>query len=78
VNNAVGAGTPTGSVDLYEDGVKVANATLDGAGHVSFSTAGLRLGAHGFYVIYNGDGNFNLHQSTTVNGRIAPGPAPLP
>ena len=78
VANASGSGTPSGTVDLLDNGVKTATATLDRAGHASFDTRNLRFGIHQLTAVYNGDANFNISNSNSVTVRRTPARQPLP
>ena len=52
------AGTPTGSVQFYDDGVYLDSSGLDADGHATLTTAGLGLGDHRLTAYYAGDGSF--------------------
>jgi len=62
---APGAGTVTGSVTLFVDGVQFASGSLSG-GSVSFSTAALTHGSHVISAEYAGSSNF-LGTSATLS-----------
>lgn len=78
VANASGAGTPTGEVDLLDNGVKVATTALDGAGHAAFDTRNLKFGVHSLAAKYNGDLNFNGSNSNAIIIRRTPAGGPVP
>lgn len=61
---APGAGTPTGTLTIYDGSALLATGTLTG-GATSFSVPDLLPGAHSLTAVYSGDGNFNA-SSTTV------------
>ncbi len=54
------AGTPTGSVDFYDEttGEDLGSASLDGSGDASMTLPNLSVGDHTIEVTYSGDGNF--------------------
>ena len=62
---AAGFGTPTGTVDFYDDttGIDLGTCTLDD-GTSSLSTSDLAAGGHTIAATYNGDDNFPSSQST--------------
>lgn len=52
--------TPTGTVQLMEDGVPVSSpATLDGAGSARFTNSALAVGSHNLAAAYNGGTSFS-------------------
>ena len=52
-----GAGSPTGTVQFQADGADLGPAqTLDGTGHVSYSTSSLSVGTHTITATYTSDG----------------------
>jgi hypothetical protein len=53
-----GAGTPTGSVTFYDNGVSLGTSTLDSSGHASLEAASLAAGVHSFTASYSGDESF--------------------
>jgi hypothetical protein len=55
---APGAGTPTGTVTFYFDGVKQGTVALSAAGKAAYPSAALTVGSHAVTAVYNGDGNF--------------------
>jgi parallel beta-helix repeat protein len=56
---APGAGTPTGTVDFFDDGTSLGAGTLTSPGVWTFSTAALAVGAHpDITADYSGDANF--------------------
>ena len=75
---ATGAGTPTGTVTFMDGVSTLGTGALNGAGHATFSTAALAVGAHSITAVYAGDGSFvgstsgsitqNVSQGTTTTG----------
>ncbi len=61
---APGAGTPTGTLTLYEGAQNLGSGTLSG-GQVTISVPDLLPGSHNVTAVYNGDGNFNGSSSST-------------
>ena len=55
--NAPGAGTPTGTVTLSDNGTLLATLALTG-GVAGYTTSTLAVGNHPLSISYNGDGNF--------------------
>jgi hypothetical protein len=55
---APGAGTPTGTMTFYFDGVKQGTAAVSAAGKAVFASSALTVGTHAVTAVYNGDGNF--------------------
>ncbi len=60
-----GAGTPTGSVTFYANGVSLGSANLNGSGDASFDTTSLAVGTDSITATYGGDTNFNSSTSTS-------------
>jgi hypothetical protein len=60
-----GAGTPTGTVTLFDDGTALGTAQLDANGQAVFTLA-LDAGDHGLTVSYDGDGNFQSSVSSPL------------
>jgi sugar lactone lactonase YvrE len=65
VSAAVGSGTPSGTVDFYDNttAVDLGQAVLVG-GRASLSTTKLAAGSHCIKASYSGDGNFAASQSS--------------
>jgi endonuclease/exonuclease/phosphatase family metal-dependent hydrolase len=64
---APGAGTPTGTVTFFVDGVQVGTPQpVNGSGQASTTTTPLGVGPHAITATYNGDGNFNVSTSTAA------------
>ena len=59
-------GTPTGQVDLLDGVDVIGTATLDGAGHASFTTSDLLVGAHDISVEYLGNGTLGHASSSAL------------
>jgi amino acid permease len=51
-------GTPTGSVDFYDDEVLMGAGTLNSSGEATFSTSALQVGTHVITATYSGDNNY--------------------
>jgi hypothetical protein len=60
-----GAGTPTGTITLYDGSLPLTSATLDG-GTVAMPVAGLSIGTHFLSVYYSGDLDFASAQSSKL------------
>jgi hypothetical protein len=60
-----GTGVPTGTVDLYDDGVFVATRTLV-SGKATLPIASLAVGVHHLTATYAGDGNYAGSTTTTA------------
>ena len=60
ISNISGSGTPTGTVDFYDNSIDLLGwGSLDGAGNATFTTGsgndGLSVGIHSISAVYNGD-----------------------
>ena len=55
---APGAGTPTGTVTFYDNGVSIGTGSVT-SGQATLTTSSLAVGTHPITVVYGGDGNFN-------------------
>jgi autotransporter-associated beta strand protein len=64
----VGAGTPTGSVDFWDESnwTLLGSATIDGSGQASLSTSTLDAGLDTILAWYSGDANFGAANGTLV------------
>jgi hypothetical protein len=51
-------GTPTGSVDFYDDEILLGNGLLNSSGEATFTTSTLPVGTHVITATYTGDGNY--------------------
>jgi hypothetical protein len=81
-------GTPSGTLDLYDNGLLVASAPMTPyygpyyQANFSLAPYALAAGNHFFYVIYNGDASYAGSDSRSyypaVNYTITPGPIPAP
>jgi hypothetical protein len=71
--NAPGSGTPTGSVDFFDQttGTDLGNANLVG-GHATFTSATLSVGSQTIVATYSGDSNFLTSNSTLAPITVAP------
>lgn len=63
---APGAGTPTGSVTLFDGAFNLGTFPLTN-GVATFSTGNLGIGSHPITATYSGDGNFTASTSPVVN-----------
>lgn len=63
---APGAGTPTGSVTIFDGSTQVATATLSN-GSYSASVSTLPVGNHSLHASYAGDGNYTSSSSSDAN-----------
>ena len=77
---APAAGTPTGTVDIYDGMTLLTTATLS-AGVASFSTSALTVGNHSISANYSGDTNFTASSSgvgeliqATTSTALSPSP----
>ena len=69
-------GTPTGSVNFYDDGISLGTTPLSGNGQASLTIATLAAGSHSITASYSGNSNFaastsslftqNVNQATTT------------
>jgi hypothetical protein len=66
-----GAGTPTGSVTFYDNGVSLGSSTLDASGHASLEVTGLAAGVHSLTASYSGDESFG-GSSSASSSTLAP------
>jgi hypothetical protein len=53
-----GAGSPSGTVTFYDNGVSLGTSTLDSSGHASLQVSGLTAGVHSLTASYSGDESF--------------------
>ena len=72
--NAPGSGTPTETVDFYdEDGpLNQAPVPLDGSGTAKFVAPGLPVGVHQVWATYQGDANFLPTVALEIAETVAP------
>ena len=63
---APGAGTPTGSVTFWDNGVSIGTGTLNGSGVGSLTSTLSVIGVQTITASYAGDGNFNTSTSNTL------------
>jgi hypothetical protein len=56
---APGAGTPTGSVQFFVDGILAMTSSVNSQGQAAFVTTGLSVGVHSIVATYLGDIDFN-------------------
>lgn len=64
-----GAGTPTGTVNFFEDSTQIGSATLatvNGQQQATFTTPGLAMGNRSITAVYAGDANFASATSPAV------------
>ncbi|MBO9521157.1 MAG: Ig-like domain repeat protein [Nocardioidaceae bacterium] len=73
VPDAPYAGTPTGSVTLYDGTTALGTRTLDANGEAKISTSTLTQGAHQMRAEYSGDDNFLGGSSPVVSQQVNPG-----
>src|SRR5262249_38843421 len=66
------AGTPTGAVTFLDGSSALATVPLDAAGHASFATAALAIGAHALTARYGGDAAFTVATSPSFDQEVAP------
>jgi hypothetical protein len=55
---APGSGSPTGTVDFFDDGGPVGSGIVDATGVATFTTSALAAGTHTIEVVYAGDASF--------------------
>lgn len=67
------AGTPTGTVNLSDNGTTIATATLDQNGTATFSPVVLGLGNHPISVYFPGDTHFVSNASNTIVQQVVQG-----
>jgi prepilin-type N-terminal cleavage/methylation domain-containing protein len=67
-------GTPTGTVEFYDNGVLVHSATVSGGGVATWSTNALTIGSHPIMARYLGDTNFAADDSSTLTHSVTPAP----
>jgi hypothetical protein len=69
---APGAGTRTGNVTFYIDGVARFTGALNASGQGQWATTSTALGVglHTVAAVYAGDANFNGSTSANINQRI--------
>jgi hypothetical protein len=75
-----GAGTPTGTVTFFDNGVSLETKTLDPSGQATLTTSSLAAGQDSIVAQYGGDTNFAPGNSTplaVVVAGFAPPPANL-
>jgi hypothetical protein len=69
--NALGAGTPTGTVTFKDGTTTLGTGTLSG-GSASFTTSALAVGGHSITASYGSDTNFNSSTSSALSQTVNP------
>lgn len=67
-----GAGTPTGTVHLLDNGTDIGSASLDVNGQAAFTNSSLSLGSHNLSTHYDGDSNFLPGKSSVLVLTVIP------
>jgi len=65
-----GSPAPTGTVTFYDGATQLSQATLDGTGHATYSTATLALGTHSLTAVYAGNAIYAPSTSPIVSEPI--------
>jgi hypothetical protein len=63
---APGAGTPTGTVNFYDNGTLLGSGTLDANDHATYATSALSVATHPITATYASDTNFTTSNSTNT------------